>query len=1399
MAAQQPHARVLRSDGKYINLVLKTGHLFVCRGCCCGHVERGHAPVPEALYHSEWERRKLRHRIHLTIGGCLGPCPLANVVMLNFAGNALWFQSMNAEWQVMAIYDYIEAMLAANDLLPVPELLRPFTFNFYAWQTAQSPPAEATQIHDAQVVAPIIVLSHADTDLLIVERAREHLPADFPAIYAHPLEPLRDADAWQRFARDALRDAQLILARVIGGLENAPQLRQLADFCREADRVLIAVSAIQPDPQLDALSSEPAIAREVYAYFQEGGPENVAQMLRFLCDHYFATDYGFEPPKAQPKWGFYYPQLGGLTDLQQWRTQIAQDQPTIGVMFYRAHWLSGNLKFVDELVTALEKRGACALPFFVSDRNDLEQVIAALDLGGTQPLDALITTTSFTLAPSVVERVRFPLLQAIASNGTREHWQAASRGLGPLDTAINVVLPEFDGRVITVPLSFKRELRYEPDPERADRLARLAIGYARLRRKPNAEKRIAFVLTNSNAKAGKIGNAVGLDGPASLMHILRAMQARGYEVRDLPDSPDELMHALIARGSYDKDFLADFQRQQLHGVPLTRYCSWHAELTALQRAHMDGRWGGPPGPAYVYDGAVRFPGLELGNVLVALQPPRGYGDDPDAIYHAPDLPPTYQYHAFYRWLTTQREQGGWGADAIVHMGTHGTLEWLPGKGVGPSADCFPDTLIGDVPFFYPYIISNSGEAAQAKRRTHAVMIGHLMPPQTTAELYGDLAELAQLVTEYYACEATSPDKLPLLQSQIWSLIRRAKLDSEIADILTRQNAKHAHNWDPTLTPEGIPVRIVELSGKEFAHMLEDVNGYLCELQGRQIHYGLHTLGQLPDEEALLNTLYALLRLPNLDVPSLRQALIDAVMSARRESGRLLSQLEAEREADALGITLLRALAQANFDPAQVAAIAHAHLPTGPSCDAAVRALRYACEHLMPALARTTDEITNLLDALEGRPVPPGPSGAPTRGAAHILPSGRNIYTIDPRAIPSPTAWEVGWQLAEALIALYREREGAYPQRIGLSVWGTTAIRTQGDDIAQVLALLGVRPVWQRENRRVIGVEVIPLAELGRPRIDVLPRITGLFRDALPHVVALMDEAIQCVISLDEPLDQNYPRKLYLERLAALIRAGVAPAEAERRARYRIFGCKPGTYGAGILPLIEAGNWQDAQDFARAYIAWGGYAYTRDAEGIAALDDFSAALAATDVAAKNQDNREHDIFNYDDYLQYHGGMIAAIRALRGKPPLAAFGDSSNPAKAQVRTLKSEAMRVFRTRVVNPKWLRSMMRHGYKGGLEMAATVDYLFGYDATADILEDWMYTELAERYALDAESQAFLRRSNPWALREIVQRLLEAIARGMWQAGEEMRQRLLDLLADLSSDLEDFMERAWLAQKHPMR
>jgi len=440
------------------------------------------------------------------------------------------------------------------------------------------------------------------------------------------------------------------------------------------------------------------------------------------------------------------------------------------------------------------------------------------------------------------------------------------------------------------------------------------------------------------------------------------------------------------------------------------------------------------------------------------------------------------------------------------------------------------------------------------------------------------------------------------------------------------------------------------------------------------------------------------------------------------------------------------------------------------------------------LQQTTDEITNLLRGLAGRFVPPGPSGAPTRGMAHILPTGRNFYTVDPRALPSSAAWQVGQELAREVLERYQKDTGGFPETVGISVWGTSAMRTQGDDVAEIMALLGVRPVWQKENRRISGVEVIPLAELGRPRIDVLIRISGFFRDAFPHLIQILDEAVETVMALDEPVSQNFLRKHYLADLTKFV--GEAPcdgdrSEIEQQARYRIFGSKPGSYGAGLLPLIDERNWHDDADLAETYVNWGGYAYTAEEQGVDARDVFRDRLGAVQVALHNQDNREHDIFDSDDYFQFHGGMIAAIRALTGRNPRHYFGDSHDPAHPAVRDLKEEVLRVFRTRVVNPKWLESITRHGYKGGLELAATVDYLFGYDATANVVDDWMYEEVARSYALDPALREFFARSNPWALRAISERLLEAAQRGLWS---EPDPETLDALKDVLLESETALE-----------
>jgi cobaltochelatase CobN len=615
---------------------------------------------------------------------------------------------------------------------------------------------------------------------------------------------------------------------------------------------------------------------------------------------------------------------------------------------------------------------------------------------------------------------------------------------------------------------------------------------------------------------------------------------------------------------------------------------------------------------------------------------------------------------------------------------------------------------------------------------------------------------------------------------------------------------------------GDAITLTEMMAPDVAHLIEDIDGYLCELAGAQIRDGLHTLGMVPEGDALVDLLYHLTRIPNLAVPSLPAtvaagygldlAALQEGPGARLHAGANDHSLDALADdtgtvivtagdallaVETLSHRLLSMLAEGRFAVGDIDRDLRATLSTLSTEKTRPIAvpLRFICADLIPNLRRNTEEIDNLLRALDGRHVPAGPSGAPTRGMAYVLPTGRNFYAVDPRALPSQAAWQVGQQLANELLHRHLDDEGAYPESVGLSIWGTSAMRTHGDDIAQVFALLGVRPCWQPENHRLLGVEIVPLTALGRPRIDVVCRISGFFRDAFPHLIAAIDEAVRMVAALDEPVEQNFVRKRYLAARARNEADGLPPAEAEERALYRVFGCKPGTYGAGILPLIDERNWQGVGDFAVAYVNWGGYAYTAETYGVDARDDFRGALAGVAVAVKNQDNREHDIFDSDDYLQYHGGMIATIRALTGKRPRAYFGDSADPARARVRDLKEEASRVFRTRVVNPKWLDSITRHGYKGGLELAATVDYLFGYDATADVVENWMYATLTERYALDPDMQAFFARSNPWGLRDIAERLLEAASRGMWAAPDPaMLEQLQQVYLRVDGDLEGRQE-----------
>jgi cobaltochelatase CobN len=1403
-------------------------------------------------------------------------------------------------------------------------------------RSAREPPAGVSE--GTPSGGDIVLLTHADSDLVALSRCVPLLPEGFPRVCGFSLQSVSDSSGMAALLEGELLHARIVVVRVLGRLSGIAGWQALLHAAGERRQSLLVVSGTgEPNPELDVVSTvAPAILRETLGYLQAGGAYNLAQWLRFLSDHLLLSGYGFEGAVELPQHGVYHPALGEGASLESWealggrpaagrRNAGGRDDvsghddvpgrhasPVVGIAFYRAHRMGGNLRFIDALVEALERRGMRALPVYTSSLRALNEAGKSAALAFFQDdagprIDALINTTSFAIGDinpqgptlpgwsiEAMAELDVPVFQAVVSGMELGQWQGMSRGLNPLDTAMNVVIPEFDGRIVTVPVSFKEKrqaagmevVEYAPLADRVERVAGIVEAQVRLRRLPRKQRRIAFIFTNSNTKASQIGNAVGLDAPASLMALLHAMRDSGYDISGIPESGDALIHALIDRGSYDADHLTAAQCATAVGrVSAERYADWFTDLPVSLRERMEAQWGAPPGAAYVHDGHLVLAGLELGNAVVALQPPRGYGMDPDAIYHQPDLPPTHHYYALYRWLRDE-----WGAHAIVHVGKHGTLEWLPGKGVGLSENCFPDAILGDLPLFYPFIINDPGEGAQAKRRAHAVIVDHLTPPMTTADTYGVLAQLGELVDEYYQVEMLDPGKLPLLQAQIWALVKESRLDRDLGAILGGHGDEeeatvyvaapaagrgmvfargrevgahdehghhahdyehghehagqahgdhahghdheheaheghehgdhdhdeaahsHSHDWDETLNEHGVPLGLARMDGVDFAHLIEDIDGYLCEIGAAQIRDGLHTLGQAPSGAQVPDMLCALTRLPNIGVPGLPaevaryygldfvQLLEDkgkrldapADTLARRAERALVTRADAVEAIEKLCRALYVELQRKEFSPTSVdevvreclgveggGAAAAAGGTTGVADDAARTAggagvvgastgiaavLRFACDELVPNLNRTTDEIENLLRGLDGRYVPAGPSGAPTRGMAHILPTGRNFYSVDPRSLPSQAAWRVGRQLAQEVLQRYLKETGRYPESVSISVWGTSAMRTHGDDAAEILALLGVRPVWQAENRRLTGVEVVPLAELGRPRIDVTTRISGFFRDAFPQLIQLIDQAVNAVIALDEPPEQNFIRKHYLAELAARAAAREDRSQADRSARYRVFGSKPGTYGAGILPLINEKNWKDEADFAEAYVNWGGYAYTAGESGVDARPEFRQRLTAVEVALHNQDNREHDIFDSDDYLQFHGGMIATIRSLTGRKPRHYFGDTQNPDRAVVRDLKEEALRVFRSRVVNPKWLESIRRHGYKGGLECTATVDYLFGFDATAGIMEDWMYEEVAQRYALDPVMREFLQESNPWALNAVAERLLEAAQRKMWQA-----------------------------------
>ena len=1212
----------------------------------------------------------------------------------------------------------------------------------------------STALDLAQSPGDIVVLSSADTEIALLAAAQRLRRKQDPAAPCLRLAPILRLG--HNFSVDLYMEtiarSRLVVARLLGGSAYWPYgLERLVETCQRHGIPLALVPGDdRPDPELEQFSTvEPDRVHRLWRYLAEGGLANADNLLRY-AGSLIGCETQWAEPAALLRAGLYWPDFAPPS-LDEIATSWCGNGGIVPIVFYRALVQSGNTAPVDALVRALSTRRLRPLPLFVHSLKDGESAALIGEILAAAPPSVILNATGFSVgaggAADPLARADCPILQVVFAGGDEESWRTDTRGLGPRDLAMNVALPEIDGRILSRAVSFKAPLGRDPETEVdlvgykpvADRIAfvaDLARSWARLRAKPPAERRIALILANYPNRDGRIGNGVGLDTPASAIAILRALAEAGYRIADAPDDPEELIRRLL-----DGPTNGNPGAPAEESMSFADYSAFFATMPApVQRAVAE-RWGAAERDPFFRPGRLdcgRFaiPGFRAGNLAVLIQPARGYNIDPKSTYHDPALVPPHSYFAVYAWLAEEFR-----ADAVVHLGKHGTLEWLPGKALALSAECFPEAVLTPLPHLYPFIVNDPGEGTQAKRRAQAVIIDHLTPPLTRAGSHGPMAELERLIDEYYEAALGDSRRLAVLASAILEQARAAGLEGDC----------------------GIT------AGDETAAALRKLDGFLCELKELQIRDGLHVFGLSPEGERLHSLLVAFAR-PGRGAAPEDASLLRALATDLGLAGDPLDEDPAQPWSGA------RPLALAGSGPwrscgdtverleALALRLVAGEVAPKASWSQTTAVLDWIERQLGPAVTGSgATEIAGLLAGLDGRFVPPGPSGAPSRGRPEVLPTGRNFYSIDTRAVPTQAAWQLGWKSAALLLERHAQEYGNYPARVALSAWGTANMRTGGDDIAQALALIGARPVWERSSGRVTGFEILPASVLDRPRVDVTLRVSGFFRDAFPGLIDLFNSAARAVAALDEPASVNPLAPRVADDRRALEAQGVPPHEADRRAGYRVFGSKPGAYGAGLQTLIDERIWDGEADLAEAYLGWSGYAYGAGCEGRADRVMLEARLAGTDAVLHNQDNREHDLLDSDDYYQFEGGLALVVRCLSGRAPAVWHNDHSRPERPRIRSLREELGRIVRGRAANPRWIAGVMRHGYKGAAEIAATVDYLFAFAATSRAVDDAHFDALYDAYLADNSVRDFMAEHNPAALAETSLRLLEAIDRGLWR------------------------------------
>ncbi len=1175
-----------------------------------------------------------------------------------------------------------------------------------------------------------------------------------------------------------------------GGL---PYFKSFEPFWREVREKTPAFVRSDIEDECAAMRRDgkvpPMLYDEIMNYIEAGGAENAKRMLLLLLREFGGHPEISVPPVLTPRRDGIYGLPAG-TDEQRYleQAQTAGDRIVAGILIHYHYIEQKDTEHIDALIGAVRKYGAFPLAVYTNmmpaddGYEGLKGAIRSYFMkDGKAFIDVLIVTTGHSLTAlaspgggkeysmeSVFEGLDVPVLQAMTTFYTPGQWRESLAGMDPMLLCSNVYQPEFDGQAITVITACSEQVMTEygvknrmvPLEERVEKTVRLALNWGKLRRLPQSEKKIAVILHNMPPRADMIGCAYGLDTPESVYRMYQVLKKKGISLDFEFESGQEIIRRITEGTTNDGRFLSEEEMLARCEavVEKEQYLGWFREMPEKNQRELTRDWGAAPGTFMAVEGNILIPGIRNGNLFIGLQPPRAFEEKAEETYHSTDIVCPHQYLAFYRWL-----RDGFGANLVVHVGTHGTIEWLPGKEIGLSEACYPDLAIGDVPHIYPYIIDVPGEGVQAKRRTAAVLLDYCIPSMTDSGTYGEMEELEGMIDSYYHAKTADPGKVPQLEETIWKQLEKSGL---YQDLETDENAFAAGP----------------------AAVIEKLHLWLSDIKSAKIKDGLHIFGKAPESGRFWNLVRMLVSVPNGTVPSLREGIAQAegenleelLTNPRRVRPDGKTNAMRLEELDEEGRKYFERLAQC----VETQGSGEALKIYGALDGKLGECFRFVLTEAAPRLSRVTEELDYFERSVDGRFVPPGPSGAPTRGNAKLLPTGRNFYTIDPTAVPSRSAWTTGKMLGDQLLTDFLEREGRYPESVAVVVYSGETMKTRGDDIAEILYLYGVRPVWLEHTDRVIGLEIIPKEELGRPRIDVTLRISGLFRDTFPNLIERIEDAVNLAASLPEAGEENYIKKHIEEELDEFLRSGLNREQAFERASLRVFGCPPGTYGAGVDILINSKKWSTAEDLGEAYLNWSSHGYSRKLHGEKVQELFSRRLRTCEATVKNISSFESDMLDSDDFYNYHGGLISAVRAVSGKKPVSYSTNAADPLHTRTRSVEEETARIMRARICNPKWREGLMKHGYKGAQEFSSMVDILFGWDAAGGVAKDWMYEAIARDYLFDEKVKNWMNEVNPFAVHAISERLLEASRRGMWDAPEETLEALEEIYLEVDGDME---------------